>query len=154
MWKILALNCKIQTSFALNLSQLNSFKCQIIQNADWRKINSSLSEWRRRDPLSWDSFLFLLLTFCLCSQPCICPCWTDSAALPVAGLPGRDTSRWPFLDRADGQQGAAVFPQDLVKLPHKTFNNGESRWQELFASGFSWPRAALEFTRVPAARKS
>lgn len=44
----------------------------------------------------------------------------------------RETSRWPCLERAVGQQGTAVFPQDLVKLLYKTFNRGESRWQELF----------------------
>lgn len=59
-------------------------------------------------------------------------CWTDSAAFPMPVLPSRETSRWPCLDRAVGQPGAAVSPQGLVKLPYKTFNKGESRWQELF----------------------
>ena len=96
--------------------------------------NSSLSEWSGRDPPSWHSFLFLLISFCLCPEPCLSVCWTDSAALPMPVPPSKDRTRWPCLDRAVGQQGAAVFPQDLVKLPGKTFNKGEGekRWQELF----------------------
>lgn len=45
-------------------------KYQIMQNVDGRKTNSSLFEWRWKDPPSWH--LFLLISFCLCSEQCIC----------------------------------------------------------------------------------
>lgn len=55
------------------IGKLHSLKCLNMQNADWVKNNSNLSERRGRDPPPWHSSLFLLIVFCLCSEQCVCP---------------------------------------------------------------------------------
>lgn len=116
------------------IEKLHSLKCLIMQNADWIKNNSSLSESRGRGPPPWHSFLFLLIGFCLHSEQCVCP----RAELALQHFPHQ-------LCPAGTDQGDPVWTGLLgsreLLSSHKTWSSsltrhlireGESRWQEFF----------------------